>query len=342
MNSGSAIEKGEAIQMGYVPVVERQEEQEESQGERPKVIVIGGPTCCGKTQLAALLAQTLAGEVISADSMQVYQGMDIGTAKPTEEQRAASPHHMIDVCPVNQPFNVVDFFYDARRACQSILAKNHVPIVVGGAGFYLHAFLYGPPEGPPSVPEIRQALEEELEKYGVEALYERLQELDPAYAKTITDHDRHKIVRALEIIASTRRPVSTLSWGGRTTPIDYDFRCWFLHRPKDVLYERIEARCERMIDEGFIDEVTSLEKKGLRDNPQAASAIGYRLALKYLASERTTDDFNEFVRQFKQSSRHYAKRQFTWFRRESMFRWLDIELHDLETAADMILNDYEH
>jgi len=342
MGNSGIVEKNDIARTIFSPVVEEQKVRFDVDKEQPqKVIVIGGPTCCGKTKLAIMLAKTLGGEVISADSMQIYQGMDIGTAKPSNEQQAAVPHHMIDICPVSQLFNVVDYYYGARHCCQTLLAQNRVPIVVGGACFYLHVFLYGPPEGPPSVPEIRKTLEKELSDYGVEALYERLQELDPDYAETITSHDKHKIVRALEIINLTKGPVSGLSWYERERSVDYDFRCWFIHRPKEALYRCIEERCEQMLQEGFIEEVEALEKEGLRGNTSAAQSIGYRQALTYLESERTSEDYDDFVKSFKQESRRYAKRQFTWFRKETLFRWLDIELHDFEIAVDMILNDYE-
>jgi len=326
----------------FTPVIEPEKLlPAEERGRRQKVIVIAGPTCCDKTALSIMLAKALGGEVISVDAMQVYQGMDIGTAKATLEQQTVVPHHMIDVCPPDRSYSVVDYFYASRHVCETILAQNKVPIAAGGAGFYLHVFLYGPPQGPQSVPEVRKALERELEKYGVETMYERLQELDPKYAEKVTHHDRHKIIRALEIMTLTKRAVSSISWGENKQPIDYDFRCWFIHRPRDILYRRIEARCDAMIEQGLLDEVIDMEKKGLRNNPSAAQAIGYRQALAYLDSEQTPADYEEFVHSFKKASRRYAKRQFTWFRKEKAFRWLDVELHDLETAADMILNDWE-
>lgn len=306
----------------------------------PRVIVIGGPTCCGKTALSIILAKTLGGEVITIDAVQVYRGMDIGTAKPTKEQLAACPHHMLDIYSLQDKVNVVDFYEQARHACNTIIAKGNVPIVVGGAGFYMHVFLYGPPDGPPTEPAVRRALEAELQKYGVDALFERLQEMDPRYAQTITSRDSLKIVRALEIIAITKRPISSLPWVGRQVKLDYDFRCWFIHRSRTSLYRRIDDRCDAMLQEGLLTEVEKLEKQGLRDNRTAAQAIGYRQALQYLQSPKTSGDYEEFVKRFKQASRNYAKRQFTWFKKERLFRWLDVDLHDMEVAADMIINDY--
>ena len=207
------------------------------------------------------LAQSMDGEIISADSMQVYRGMDIGTAKATMEDRLLVPHHLLDIRNIDESFNVVDFYYEARQACQQILDRGNVPIVAGGSGFYLHALLYGPPSGPPSVPEVRQSLEEEMEQLGSEALYSRLAQLDPQYAKSITKNDKQKIVRALEIILLTNKKVSKISWKGRRKPQNYDFHCWFLHRPKDKLYERIDKRCDAMLKEGFLEEVIRMEKQ---------------------------------------------------------------------------------
>lgn len=311
------------------------------QRKKKRVIVIAGPTCCGKSQMAMELAQAMDGEIISADSMQVYRGMDIGTAKATIEDRLLVPHHLLDIRDIQESFNVVDFYYEARQACQQILDRGNVPIVAGGSGFYLHALLYGPPSGPPSVPELRQSLEQEMEDIGSEALYARLAQLDPQYAKTITKNDKQKIVRALEIILLTNKKVSKLSWKGRRKPQNYDFHCWFLHRPKEKLYERIDVRCDKMLEEGFLEEVRALEKLGLRENSSASQAIGYRQALDFLRTPQTTADYDNFVKLFKQATRHYAKRQFTWFRKEPLFRWLDVDLHDHEVAFDIIQKDYE-
>lgn len=311
------------------------------QKKKKRVIVISGPTCCGKSRLAIELAQAMDGEIISADSMQVYRGMDIGTAKATREERLFVPHHLIDTRDIHESFNVVDFYYEARQACQQILDRGNIPIVAGGSGFYLHALLYGPPSGPPSVPEVRKALEEEIEQLGSEVLYARLAQLDPQYAKSITKNDKQKIVRALEIMMLTNKKVSKLSWKGRRKPQNYDFRCWFLHRPKDKLYERIDKRCDQMLKEGFLDEVKRLEQQGLRQNSSASQAIGYRQALDFLQTTQTTEDYENFVKVFKQATRHYAKRQFTWFRKEPLFQWLDVDLHDHEIVFDMIKKDYE-
>ena len=311
------------------------------QKHKKRVIVIAGPTCCGKSALAMNLAKEMDGEIISADSMQVYRGMDIGTAKPTKEERLLIPHHLIDVRSVTESYNVVDFYYEARHAIQQVLDRGNVPIVAGGSGFYLHTLLYGPPSGPPSVPELRKSIEADMEIHGSEVLYEKLMLLDPQYAKTITKNDKQKIVRSLEIIMLTNKKVSKLSWKGRRRPQNYDFRCWFLHRPKDKLYERINKRCDHMLAAGLVEEVIHLELEGIKQNSSATQAIGYRQALEYIKTAQTPEDYQHFVKAFKQATRHYAKRQFTWFKKEPLFHWLDVDLHDPELYFDTIKNDYE-
>lgn len=309
-------------------------------GKKKRVIVISGPTASGKSSLAMSLAELMGGEIVSADSMQVYRGMDIGTAKPSKADLLAIPHHLIDIRDLSESFNVVDFYFEARQACQSILNRGNIPIVVGGSGFYLHAFLYGPPSGPPSIPEVRKSIEDEMEKRGSEALYEQLLQEDLQYAKTITKNDKQKIVRALEIITLTGKKVSKLTWKGRRKTLNYDFHCWFLHHSRDVLYKRIEERCNKMLKAGFLEEVRSLENAGIRENTSAAQAIGYRQALDYLKTSQTAEEYQHFVQEFKKASRQYAKRQLTWFRKEPLFRWVDMA-HDPEIVMDIIIKDYE-
>jgi tRNA dimethylallyltransferase len=273
--------------------------------------------------------------------MQVYRGMDIGTAKVRPEEKMHIPHHLIDSRELVEGFNVVDFYTEASLALKEIFAKGHVPLVVGGTGFYVHALLYGPPSGPPSIPAVRLQLEHEMKQYGPEALYERLRIFDPEYASTITQRDRHKIIRALEIISLTHKKVSLFAKSSLELAEEYDFRCWFLYMPKEVLYPRIEARCEQMIRDGIVEEVRRLEKEGLRQNTSACQAIGYRQCLEFLDSPQTQEDWNHFVAAFKQASRRYAKRQFTWFRKEPQFRWLNVDQIQLDTAVEMIIQDYE-
>ncbi|MBU6383253.1 MAG: tRNA (adenosine(37)-N6)-dimethylallyltransferase MiaA [Verrucomicrobia bacterium] len=309
-------------------------------GRKKRVLVIAGPTGAGKTALSLSLAAALGGEIISADSMQVYRGMDIGTAKALPEERAAITHHLVDICDLRSIFNVAEFYKHVQEAFREILARENVPIVVGGSGFYIHALLYGPPQGPPSNPEVREQLEKQMRDLGPEVLYERLQMFDPHYAATISECDRHKIIRALEIMALSEKRVSDFPKPQKLEQ-EYDFRCWFLYYPKETLYARIEKRCEEMVQKGLLDEVKALEKEGLRNNPTASQAIGYRQALEYLSSPQTPEDHRAFIASFKKASRQYSKRQFTWFRKEPLFRWLNIESQPIEMLKELILQDFE-
>ena len=309
--------------------------------KKPRIIVIAGPTGVGKTEMGISLAQILDGEIISTDSMQVYKNMDIGTAKATKRQRENIVHHLIDVKEISEEFNVVEFYHLAHSVCRDILMRGKVPILVGGSGFYIHTFLFGPPLGPPANKELRSKLEQQMQKMGPEVMYERLQMLDPEYAHTITENDRHKIIRALEIIALTKRKVSSFPKSTQAANLYYDARLWFLYYPKEILFPKLDMRCEKMISEGFVEEVINLEKMGLKNNPRASQAIGYKQALEFLASNQTEDDKKHFIDEFKKATRRYVKRQFTWFRKEKNFRWINLSEFDLERVKEYILQDYE-
>lgn len=308
--------------------------------KKRKVIILAGPTGVGKTEMSIRMAQALGGEIISADSMQVYRGMNIGTAKAKPDERRAVRHHLIDSRDIDETFNVVDFYHESQQAFREIFAREHVPIVVGGTGFYIHALIYGPPRGPASVPEVRTKLESEMESKGALVLYERLRGFDPDYAATITERDRQKIIRGLEIIQLTNQKVSYFEKGA-TPAQEFDFRCWFLYKPKESLYPGLDNRCDAMIEEGFIEEVRKLDQEGLRKNQSASQAIGYRQGLNYLQTPQTADDWSHFIEEFKKASRRYAKRQFTWFRKEPLFRWINVQKLGPETAMEMIIQDYE-
>ncbi len=307
---------------------------------RKKVILIAGPTAVGKTALSLVIARSIGGEIISADSMQVYRGMDVGTAKVSEKERRAISHHLIDVRDIDESFSVMNFCKEATKAIDEIHSRGGVPIVVGGTGFYLHGLIYGPPSGPPSVASLRAELEEELELLGSESLYERLRSLDPEYARTITKNDKHKIVRALEIIISVDKKVSDFPKVS-SDPQKYNFRSWFLYKPKDILYRLIEQRCDEMLQQGLLEEVKKLESLGLCKNSSASQAIGYRQCLEFLRSPQKQEDFDQLVLSFKQASKRYAKRQFTWFRKEPLFRWINTEEISFERLAEVILQDAE-
>jgi len=306
-----------------------------------KVIVLAGPTGAGKTAFSMGLAKQIGGEIISADSMQVYCGMDIGTAKATKQEREVVAHHLIDIREIDEPFNVKDFYEEAVHLCHEILSRGRTPIVVGGTGFYIHALLYGPPSGPPADPAIRALLTEEEARFGIELLYSKLSHLDPTYAATVSKNDRHKILRALEIIEISGKKVSNFSWKKRPLLPFFDYRLWFLHRPRLELYKRLEKRCDEMLRAGLLQEVVALDRKGIRSNPTASQAIGYRQTLDFLETGKTEADYEHYVEQLKAASRHLAKRQFTWFRKEPLFRWLDLSKYSKEEALAIVIDDFE-
>ncbi len=306
-----------------------------------KVIILSGPTGAGKTTLSLELARKIGGEIISADSMQVYRGMDVGTAKATLEDRNKIPHHLVDCRDINEIYNVKEFFQEAMCACKDILLRGKIPIVVGGTGFYIHALLYGPPSGPACDPEIRKKLLEEEEKFGSDLLLEKLMKLDPVYAKTITKNDRHKILRALEIIEVSGRKVSDFPWRKRALLPYLDLRCWFVYYPRKILYHRLEERCEEMLSQGLLEEVVHLDRLGIRNNSTASSAIGYKQTLEFLNTAQTEEDYKEYVAKLKAATRHLAKRQFTWFRKEPVFRWIDRSQLSNQQIIDIIIDDYE-
>lgn len=343
MGEGLTTIEQEEIERIFFGFALEAQKQLSDQIQKPKqrVIIISGPTCAGKSSFAVDIAKQIDGEIISADAIQVYRGMDIGSAKVSKEIIDEVPHHLIDIRDVKDQYNVVDFYYEARQCCQQILARGCVPIIVGGSGFYVHSLIYGPPSGPPSVPELRKDIEKEMDLLGPDIMYEKLKQLDQQYAVTITKNDKQKIIRALEIIRLTGKKVSKLTWKGKRKPQNYDFRCWFVYRPKERLYHLIDKRCDKMLDNGFIEEVIRLKEEGLLENSSASQAIGYRQAIDYLETSQSKADYKFFVEKFKQATRNYAKRQFTWFRREPAFRWLDLDLHDYEVARDMVISDYE-
>lgn len=310
---------------------------------RKKVIVLAGPTASGKTDLSIKLAESLDGEVVNCDSMQVYRDTDIGSAKATKEQREKVVHHMLDVRDVQDNFNVVQFYKEAREALFDILARGKVPLIVGGSGFYMHTLLFGPPQGPSSDPDLRKKLEDDYEKFGGELLYQKLKEFDPDYAVSITVSDRHKVIRALEIIMITGKKVSEIP---KPSQEDMDrklnLRCWFIYYPREQLYDRIDRRCDQMIEQGLVQEVMKLRSYGLEDNLTVANSIGYRQCLEFLNSPQAHEDWEHFITTFKRASRQYAKRQFTWFRKEKLFRWVDLSQGPIEDAYETIMQDFEN
>jgi tRNA dimethylallyltransferase len=299
------------------------------------VIAVVGATATGKSGLAIELARALGGEIVNADSMQLYQDMDIGTAKEPEAARQGIPHHLLDIWPVTQAANVADYQKLARAAIDEIMARGRVPILVGGSGLYVRAAL-DDLDFPGTDPVIRSRLEDELARLGAAALHARLAGLDPAAAAAILPGNGRRIVRALEVIEISGRPFSA------TMPAYQQIRPAVqigLTLPRPELDRRIAARVDRMWQAGLEAEVRSLAAQGLRDGPTASRALGYQQMLRYLDGEWTLDQARE---ETMKATRRFARRQESWFRRDPRVRWLDATSGTLLAAASaMIMKTFE-
>jgi tRNA dimethylallyltransferase len=280
------------------------------------VIAVVGATATGKSGLATELARALGGEVVNADSMQLYQGMDIGTAKEPEAARHGVPHHLLDIWPVTQTANVADYAKLARAAIDEIITRGRVPVLAGGSGLYVRAAL-DDLDFPGTDPGIRARLEEELARAGAAALHARLAALDPAAAGSILPGNGRRIVRALEVIELSGRPFTA------TMPAYQQNRPAVqlgLALPRPELDRRIAARVDRMWQAGLEAEVRSLAAQGLRDGKTASRALGYQQLLRYLDGQGTLDEARlETIK----ATRRFARRQESWFRRDPRVRWLD-------------------
>ncbi|TCK06566.1 tRNA (adenosine(37)-N6)-dimethylallyltransferase MiaA [Phorcysia thermohydrogeniphila] len=295
------------------------------------LIVITGPTATGKTDFSIQLAREIDGEIISADSMQVYKGLDIGTDKVSEEIRKEIPHYLIDVVEPYEKFSVADFVKVADRAIEEIQEKGKFPIVVGGTGFYIRALLYGVPETPPSSEEVRK----ELEKFSTEELYAELLKVSPDYAKKIGKNDRKRIIRALEVYRLTGKPITAFPERGEKPR--YPFLGYFLYRNREELYRRIEDRVDSQIRRGLVEETKWLLKFGR--NLTAFQALGYKEILEYLEGRMSLE---EAVRLLKRRTKQFAKRQFTWFRKEPKFKWVNLSEISEEEVIELIKNDIKN
>jgi tRNA dimethylallyltransferase len=291
------------------------------------VIAVVGPTAAGKSDLAVELALRLNGEIVNADSMQLYRGMDVGTAKLGVEERRGVPHHLLDIWDVTRTASVAEYQAAAREVIAGIRERGRVPLLVGGSGLYVRAVV-DDLDFPGTDPELRARLEAELAEAGPAALHARLAERDPEAASSILPSNGRRIVRALEVIEMTGRPFTA----SMPTYGDADAVQLGLTVPRPVLDERIERRVERMWQAGLVEEVRRLEPYGLRDGLTASRALGYRQVLLYLAGEWTEDQARE---ETVRATRKFARRQEAWFRRDPRVRWIDYDA-PVERALDTI------
>lgn len=291
-----------------------------------KVIILLGPTGVGKTEVSILLAKALNTEIISADSMQIYRGMDIGTAKPSKEQRMSVKHHMIDVISPSESYSVGRYIEDVTPVIDELHRKGKIPIVAGGTGLYIKAMTRGIFSGPSADWKLREELAS-LEEGQGGALYSYLQKLDPEAASKIMPADTRRIIRALEVCLKTKKGISEFQQK-LTTPLPYEFIKIGLRRERKELYRMLKNRVDKMIDEGLVEEVkklTSLVSNSKLQTPNfelsCMQAIGYKEIAMYLNGEIP---FEEAIRLIKRNTKRYAKRQFTWFKKEEDIHWIDI------------------
>ena len=289
----------------------------EQNGGEKRVIIITGPTGVGKTGFSLLMAEALRTEIISADSMQIYRGMDIGTAKPSQEEKARVRHHMIDIIDPSETYSAGRYLRDVSPLIEGLLSRGKLPIVIGGTGLYIKALTRGLFSAPEADHELRSALLR-LEHRIPGRLYQELLKIDPQQACTIEPADKRRIIRALEVSLKAGRPISELQ-REFTSPLPYEYVKIGLTRDRKELYGLIEERVEEMFARGLVDEVARL----LRMNPSETplQAIGYKEVLGYLGGERGLDETKLLV---KRATKRYAKRQFTWFKKEEGIQWVDI------------------
>ncbi len=284
---------------------------------KEKLVIISGPTAVGKSDCAVKLAKMINGEVISADSMQVYKGMDIGTAKVTKEEMDGVPHHLIDILEPEQDFNVLLFKRLADKAIADITSRGAVPIMTGGTGFYIQAVLHGTEFEEEEPSELRRELEETAQTpEGKHLLYEEMKSADPASAAIIHENNVKRVIRALEFYKLNGYPISEHNAKMKEKEAVYDADCFFLTDDRFLLYERIDKRVDIMMENGLLDEVRRLKARDIPSNATSMQGIGYREILEYLDGKCTLD---EAVYNIKLNSRHFAKRQMTWFRNKDEF-----------------------
>ena len=302
---------------------------------KSRVIAVGGPTASGKTALSVGLAKAFGGEIINADSMQIYKNLDVGTAKPSIEERQGIPHYLLDFLPPETPYSVADFTAAADPLIQEITARGKLPLVVGGTGLYITSLLNGMAFAPEKTdPAIRARLQERAEAEGGAALYAELQSIDPDYAAQVHPNNLPRVIRALELYAATGRRMSEERVNARPAELPYRSLCLCLTcRDRAVLYDRIERRVNLMVENGVLAEAKQVYDH--RDTYRtAAQAIGYKEFFPYFEG---TGSLDECTARLKQATRNYAKRQLTWFRRQNDAVWLYIDEENvLDRACELV------
>lgn len=301
--------------------------------KKNKLIVLTGPTAVGKTALSIQLAKRIEGEIVSADSMQVYKYMDIGSAKITREEMEGVSHHLIDVLDPDEEFHVYRFQEMAKEAIKGIYERGHLPILVGGTGFYIQALVYDIAFGEEDHSAIRERLENTAREKGSAYLYEYLEKVDPDSAKIIHPNNQKRMIRALEFYELNGTPISEHNKRERQKESPYDFCYFVLNDDRELIYQKIDQRVDEMLANGLVEEVRTLKEMGFQKDMVSMQGLGYKEILSYLDGECTLD---EAVYLIKRDTRHFAKRQLTWFKRERDVIWIDKK--EFEYDNNKILN----
>lgn len=290
--------------------------------DKPKIILICGPTAIGKTSVAIDVAERVGGEIVGADSMQIYRYMDIGTAKPTAEEKRRVRHHMIDIALPDEPYDAARFSRESRAAVDAILARRRMPVIAGGTGFYIKALLYGLCDAVPEEEAVRHRLREEAALSGGMSLYRRLETCDPEAAGKIHPNDTYRIVRALAVYQTSGMPMSEYRRRHGFSDAPYTVLKIGLFMDRQALYARIEQRVEEMVRQGLQDEVKQLLATGYHKSLRPMQALGYRHMAAFITGEA---DWDATIATLKRDTRQYAKRQLTWFRKDPEIQWFEPE-----------------
>ena len=302
-----------------------------------KVIVITGPTCSGKTNIAISIAEKLQTEIISADSRQVYKYLTIGTAKPGTEALSKVKHHFVDSLEPDDDFNISKYEIDALKIIGHLLENGKVPVVVGGSGLYIRALVDGIFNSVDNDEEYREELKNKREKFGNEYLYEELKKVDPQSAQKMLPQNWKRVMRALEVYHLTGQPIWQFQ-ENYSRKNDYEFMQFGLNWNRPALYGNIEKRIDQMIDNGLVDEVKDILSRGCSKELNALNTVGYKEIISFLENEITIERAVELI---KRNTRRYAKRQMTWFRKDKRIQWFDIEsMDDLYKAKQSILKNF--
>lgn len=303
---------------------------------KDRIIVLAGPTAVGKTELSIKLAESLNGEIVSVDSMQIYKYMDIGSAKVTKEEMRGIVHHMIDIVEPDVAFTVSDYKDLAMNIIKDILSRGKLPILTGGTGLYINALTCNMTfTDAEQDKEYRESLNELADEFGNQFIHEKLKEIDPISYNEIHFNNRKRVIRALEVYKLTNKPFSSFNAGEAIYKSDFDVKYFVLNMNRDALYKRINKRVDIMMEKGLIEECINLKNKGYNSSVQSMQGIGYKEILRYLEEDISLDEAVELI---KKGSRNYAKRQLTWFRRDPRAIFINKDNHNEEEILEIIIN----